>query len=275
MLIALLAIPLTASVASAQAPLELPAPSFKAKMEQRVGVTDFTIDYSSPGVKKRKIWGELVAYDKAWRAGANAATKLTASKDFTFGGAPVKAGTYSVFMIPSKAQWTVILNTDTAATEDSYDIKKDAARAKIAPVALPAARERLLYVFTETQDDRTMLDLEWERVRIRVPITVDTKKMVNDAIEANTNGGAQPQLRAANYYFNGGDLDRALAFAEKSVAIQATWRNEWTRAQILQKKGKKADAIAAANRAQTLGAGDKIYEQFVKADVTKAIASWK
>lgn len=275
MLIALLAVPLTASIASAQAQLELPQPSLKAKTEQRVGVTDFTIDYTSPGVKKRKIWGELVAYDKPWRAGANAATKLTASRDFSFGGTAVKAGTYSVFMIPAKGQWTVILNSDTAASEQSYDAKKDAARVKVAPAALPAVRERLLYVFTDSQDDRTMLDLEWERVRIRMPITVDTKKFVNDSIEAATNGPAQAQLRVAGYYFNSNDFARALVFADKSIAIQSTWRNEWLRAQILQKQGKKADAVAAANRAQNLGKTDKIFEQFVKADVDKAIATWK
>lgn len=275
MLIALLAVPLTASIASAQAQLELPQPSLKAKTEQRVGVTDFTIDYTSPGVKKRKIWGELVAYDKPWRAGANAATKLTASRDFSFAGTAVKAGTYSVFMIPAKGQWTVILNSDTAASEQSYDAKKDAARVKIAPAALPAVRERLLYVFTDSQDDRTMLDLEWERVRIRMPITVDTKKFVNDSIEAATNGPAQAQLRVAGYYFNSNDFARALVFADKSIAIQSTWRNEWLRAQILQKQGKKADAVAAANRAQNLGKTDKIFEQFVKADVDKAIATWK
>jgi hypothetical protein len=82
----LLALSSFASIASAQSALELPAPSPKARVEQRVGVTDVSIDYSSPGVKADKIWGDVVPYDKVWRAGANAPTKLTVSRDFKFGG---------------------------------------------------------------------------------------------------------------------------------------------------------------------------------------------
>ena len=81
-LVALVALP-----ASAQ--LQLPAPSPAAKVMQTVGVTDITVDYSSPGVKGRKVWGDLVPMDKPWRAGANASTKITFSKDVTFGGKPV------------------------------------------------------------------------------------------------------------------------------------------------------------------------------------------
>src|SRR3954465_421013 len=79
----------------ARAQLELPAPSPAAKTMQRVGLTDITVEYSSPGVKNRKVWGELVPFDKVWRTGANQATKITFSKDVTFGGKPVPAGTYS------------------------------------------------------------------------------------------------------------------------------------------------------------------------------------
>src|SRR4051812_31675087 len=101
-LVVVAAVALLSPVAAAQAVIETPSPSPKARVEQRVGVTDVAIDYSSPGVKARKIWGELVPYDKVWRAGANAPTKLTVSRDFTFGGAAVKAGSYSVFMTPGK-----------------------------------------------------------------------------------------------------------------------------------------------------------------------------
>jgi hypothetical protein len=273
-LTALLAIPLSTSIASAQA-LDLPQPSPRARVDQRVGVTDFSLEYSSPGVKGRKVWGDLVPYDKVWRAGANAATKLTASRDFSFGGTAVKAGAYSVFVIPTRAQWTVVLNSDPAVGANDHDPKKDVARVAVAPAALAAPRERLLYLFNETQDDRTWLELEWERVRIRVPITVDTKAHVTAAIEKATGEAWRPHAGAASYYFNAGDADRALPLIDKSIAIQATWRNEWLRAQILAKKNRKAEARAAGNRALTLGKGDKIFEQFFKADITKAIAGWK
>lgn len=263
-----------ASIAAAQS-IDLPQPSPKARTEQRVGVTDVAIDYSSPGVKNRKVWGDLVPYDKIWRAGANQATKLTVSQNFSFGGTAVKAGSYSLFMVPGKTSWTVHLNTDVAATQDNHDAKNDVAKVTVKPAALPAVRERLRYTFDDTQDASTTLTLEWERVRIAVPITIDTASLVNANIDKATGDAWRPHAAAAGYLRDAGQIDRALAMIDKSVAIQSNWRNEWLRAQILHKKGNKAEALAAANRAQELGKGDKIYEQFVKADLQKTIAGWK
>src|SRR5215467_6905139 len=87
---------------AARADLDLPRRSPFAKVVQTVGLTDITVDYSSPGVKGRKIWGGLVPYDKLWRAGANRATKVTFSRDVTFAGKPVPAGAYALFTVPTK-----------------------------------------------------------------------------------------------------------------------------------------------------------------------------
>jgi len=273
--LALVAAALVSRAAAAQVVIETPAPSPKARVEQRVGIADLAIDYSSPGVKGRKIWGDVVPYDKVWRAGANAPTKLTVSRDFQFGGTAVKAGSYSVFVTPGKKTWTVALNTDLTATQDSHDDKADVAHVAVAPAALPAPRERLLYVFTDTLDDRVNVDLEWERIRIRVPITIDTRAAVTAGIEKALAAAWQPHASAANYYFNAGDLARALPLVDKSIAIESTWRNEWLRAQIQGKKGNKAEATASANRALTLGKGDANFEQNVQPGIVKALAGWK
>lgn len=259
----------------AQGAIELPAPSLKARVEQRVGITDVSVDYSSPGVKGRKIWGQVVPYDKVWRAGANAPTKLTVSRDFAFGGTAVPAGSYSVYVTPGKTTWAVALNTDLESTQDTHDAKNDVARVTVTSAALPAVRERLIYLFSDTQDDRTNLDLEWERVRIRVPITIDTKAVVTAGIEKAIAAAWQPHNTAANYYFSAGDLTRALALVDKSIAIESTWRNEWLRAQIQGKKANKAEAAASANRALALGKGDANFEQNVQPNIVKALAGWK
>jgi hypothetical protein len=272
----LLALSCFAPIASAQpAAFELPAPSPKARVEQRVGITDVSIDYSSPGVKGRKVWGELVPYDKIWRAGANAATKLTVSRDFKFGGTAVKAGSYSVFMTPGKAQWTVMLNSDVQADQDNHDAKKDVATITVKPAALPAVRERLRYTLDDAQDATVTVNLEWERVRIAMPIAIDTPALVNASIEKAVGEAWLPAFRAANYLFTNKELDRALGYIDQSIAIRSTWRNEWLRAQVLQKKGNKAEAMAAAGRAQELGKGDEVFEKFVKADLQKTVAGWK
>src|SRR5262245_5275839 len=175
-LLPLAALALAASPALAQS-LEVPAPSVKAKVEGRVGVTDFSVDYSSPAVRGRKIWGGLVPYDKVWRTGANASTKLTASRDFTFGDVAVPKGTYALLTIPGASSWTVILSKDSDAGAGDYDTKNDAARVTVSP-ASSAPRERMTFIFSETTDTSTRLDLEWESLRVSVPIKVDTKAHV-------------------------------------------------------------------------------------------------
>jgi hypothetical protein len=272
--IVMLALSSLPTIASAQAVPELPQPSPKARTEQRVGITDVAIDYSSPGVKGRKIWGGLLPYDKVWRAGANAPTKLTVSRDVKFGGTPVPAGSYSLFMIPGKATWTVLLNKNLTASQEEHDAKDDIARITVKPVALPALRERLRYTFDDTQDDRTFLDLEWERVRIQVPITIDTVGQVTAGVDKAVADVWRPAFASANYFYNAGQLDRALELIDKSIATRATWRAEWLRAQIQQKKGNKAEARASVGRAQELGKGDKAFED-AKADMQKTIAGWK
>src|SRR3954452_15629791 len=96
--------------AAARADLDLPRPSPFAKVVQTVGLTDITVDYSSPGVKGRKIWGGVVPFDQVWRTGANSATRITFSKDVTVGTTKVPAGSYSIFTIPGADAWTVIIN---------------------------------------------------------------------------------------------------------------------------------------------------------------------
>src|SRR5436305_6534464 len=171
---ATLAALLTASV-PARADLDLPRPSPFAKVWQVVGLTEITVDYSSPGVKGRKIWGGLVPFDQMWRAGANSATKVTFSKDVTFADKKVPAGTYAFFVIPGKSTWTVILNkkADQAGTGRDYKAEDDLLRVTLRPKAAPF-RERLAYLVTDFTDDKAALDLEWEKLRLSIPITVDT-----------------------------------------------------------------------------------------------------
>jgi hypothetical protein len=264
-----------ATVAAAQPALELPQPSLHARVEQRVGITDVALDYSSPGVKGRKIWGEVVPYDKVWRAGANAPTKLTVSRDFSFGGTPVPAGTYSVFMTPGKTAWTVMLNKNLTASQDQHENKDDVAKLSVKPAALPALRERLRYTLDDPQDDRATLALEWERVRIQVPIAIDTRAFVTASITRTLDNLWQPQLQVAGYYHDAGMEDRALELVNQSIAIKPTWRGEWLRAQIQHKKGNKAEAMASVGRAQDLGKGDKVFETVIQPTMQKTIASWK
>lgn len=263
------------AVASAQE-IQVPAASPSAKVQQRVGITDMSVDYSSPAVKGRKIWGGLVPLDKPWRTGANAATRFTSSNDFTFGGKQVPAGTYALYTIPGKNQWTVVLNSSADQWGSAgFDPAKDVARVTVKPQPSPF-RERMTFIFSDTKDDATRLDLEWEKLRIPMPISVDTKKLVLASIEKANAEAWRPHFTAARYLLeNGGDLKTALQYADTSIALKPTWWNNWVRAQILAKQGKNAEAVQAAEKAQELGKGDRVYEGFFKGDIAKTIAGWK
>ncbi|TNF37959.1 MAG: DUF2911 domain-containing protein [Deltaproteobacteria bacterium] len=264
---------LAASALAQPAALNLPAPSPHATGSQTVGVTDISVDYSSPGVKDRKIFGGLVPFGELWRTGANAATKLTVSRDVTIAGHDVPAGTYAVFTIPTASTWTVILNKNPnqGGTRD-YDQKLDLFRAEVTPTAIPR-RERMTFIFSDTTDDGTRLDLEWDELRVSLPIAVKTADLTRADIDSWVAGSWRPLASAARYTHETlKDDTRALALVDASIAVQETWYNVWTKAEILSGTKDKKTAYKLAKRAMELG--EKADYFFYKDRVAKALAEW-
>jgi len=265
---------LPATPASAQ--LALPQASPAAKVEQQVGVSQVAVSYSSPGVKGRQIWGGLVPYGEVWRTGANQATTLTVSHDFTFGGKSVPAGTYAIFTIPGESSWTVGLNTNSNAWGTfAYDAKNDVARVEVQPQTLADSRERLTFLFADADENQANLVLEWEKLRISVPVAVDTPSLVTASLQRAVAEAWKPTFETANWLLtHDGDLKEALANANASIAIQSNWRNHWVKAQIQAKAGKRSDAIKTAKLAQKLGKDDRIYG-FYADQIATAISGWQ
>ncbi|MEQ9298815.1 MAG: DUF2911 domain-containing protein [Cyclobacteriaceae bacterium] len=121
-------------------------PSPPATTTANVSGTNVTIDYSSPAVKGRTVFGDLIAYDKVWRTGANEANVFTIDNDITINGESVAAGQYSLFTIPTEGDWTVILNSvvDQWGAYD-YDDSQDALRFMVTPQPSDGAVERLMF----------------------------------------------------------------------------------------------------------------------------------
>jgi hypothetical protein len=264
---------LTASPAAAQ--LELPAPSPAAKVMQVAGLTEISVDYSSPAVKGRKIWGALVPYDQVWRTGANAATKITFSREVTFGGKPVPAGTYSIVTLPSEKGWTVVLNKELGlfGGGKTYDAKDDVVRVSATTSEIPN-RERLTFLFSNTTDEQTSLELEWEKLRVSVPIQVNTAAQAQENIKSAVNGSWRSLANAGRYVADTSkDYATALKYLDNSVAIQSHWYNNWIKADILARSGKYAEARKFAQTAWDLGQKDEGF--FYKDAVAKALVDWK
>jgi len=273
-LIAALALLLHAGVAAAQQP-DLPRPSPTATVSQMVGLTEVRVEYSSPGVKDRTIWGELVPYGELWRTGANAATKITFSRDVTVAGTPVPAGTYSLLTIPQKGgEWTVILNekADLAGTR-GYEEAQDVARVSAKTEAIPK-RERMTFVFADTTDEATSLDLEWDTLRVRLPIAVETGAHATASVDAAVKDAARTQANAARWLLEQKkDTERALTLVQASLSVDPTWYAYWIQAQLLKSAGRDAEARAAAQTAWELGKKAEFF--FWEAEVKRALDEWK
>ncbi|WNZ61028.1 DUF2911 domain-containing protein [Myxococcus sp. MxC21-1] len=266
---------MTLSAMPALAQLKLPAASPAAKVTQEVGVSEISVEYSSPAVKGRKVWGDLVPNDKAWRSGANSATKITFSHPVTFGGKAVPAGSYAIVSLPSQKGWKVMLNTDLGLWRGGapYDTSKDVASVSATTTEIPS-RERLTYLFTDTTDNSTRLDLEWEKLRVSVPITVDTAAIAKANIAEAQKGIAGMHVSAASYVAETTkDYAAALKHADAAVAANGTWYNHWVRAGVLSQMGKYSEARKAAQTAWDLGQKDKNF--FYRDQVSKALAEWK
>lgn len=253
--------------------IELPAPSPSAMVMQQIGVANVTVNYSSPAKRGRVIWGELVPFDKLWRTGANSATTLETSHDIMVGGAKVPAGTYSVFTIPGKTEWTVIINKNAKqGGTGKYDEKLDQARIKV-KLAPGAARERLTFLFSDTTDAGANLDLEWDGGLVRLPITVNTAGDVAASINDFKSKSSRGLANAARYHAKNDDMPGAMTLIDASIAAETTWFNSWIKAEYLAKAGNKKAALKLAKVAYAMGEKDDNF--FWKDKIAKAIKDWK
>lgn len=186
--------------------IKLTPASPSASFVQELGNTTIKVNYSRPLVKDRKIFGELVPFDQIWRTGASDATQFSVNKDITFGGNKLVAGDYSLFSIPSKNEWTIIVNTDTKLHGDSeYDEKKDIFRFKIASEKSAHFYETFTIEINDiTTKGEAFLKLMWENTMIKIPIKSkddDTiMELINQNLMVEKIQDATLLFQAANYY---------------------------------------------------------------------------
>ncbi len=132
-----------------------------------IGDAHIHIDYSSPGVRDRIIFGGLLPYDNVWQAGAHNATWLETNKDLTIDGKILKAGKYGFFVIPSKNQWTIIFNTNwDQHGKDEYDENDDVLTFKVSPELSENVQEHLEYKVTDSGNNNGTISLSWEKVSV-------------------------------------------------------------------------------------------------------------
>tara|TARA_R110000823_G_C15953038_1_gene502602 strand:- start:3526 stop:4056 length:531 start_codon:yes stop_codon:yes gene_type:complete len=142
-----------------------------ASAKNTIGNTQVQIDYYSPGVRGRNIYGGLVAYNEVWVTGAHSATSIEFSTDVELNGNKISKGKYALFTIPGKTEWTLIINTDyNQHLADNYDQAKDVLRLQLVPEKLETIQEHLLYEVNSVDNNTGEISISWAEIKVSFKI---------------------------------------------------------------------------------------------------------
>ena len=239
---------------SVNAQIQTPAPSPFSKIEQQVGLTDVTLEYSRPAMRGRTIFGGLVPYDRIWRTGANARTKVTFSHDVKVGGQDLKAGTYAIFTKPQADKWEVYFYTDHAGggAPREWDDSKVAASVTVPVIPMPMDIQSFTMTFDDLTSNSAVIGMLWERAYVGVKFEVPTDDLVSANIDRVMGGpGAGDYYAAAVYYMSEGkDISKAKTWIDKALGMMEKPRFWHLRQKslIYAKAGDKKGAIEAAKQ---------------------------
>ena len=237
-----------------QSQISTPAASPSSTLIQKVGLTDVTVEYSRPSMRGRTIFGDLVPYDKLWRTGANARTKITFSENVNIGGQELKAGSYAIFTKPGASSWEVIFYTDYngGGTPSDWDESKVAAKTTAQVQNLPFEVETFTISIDGLSDNAATLGMFWSDAYVGVKFDVPTDKAVTSSIEKVMKGpDANDYYAAAVYYMNAGkDINKAKEWMDKAMSMTekpAFWQMR-QQSLIYAKAGDKKQAIETAKK---------------------------
>lgn len=256
---------LTAAAIAATATLsaqDLPQASPTGEVEQIVGLTEIEVDYSRPNARDRKIFGELVPFDKVWRTGANKCTTLEIDGPVMVEGQLLKAGKYSVFTIPGMEAWQVIFNSNTELWgEGDRKPEEDVLTVKVKSTIAKEHVETFTIGFSNVMNDKASLDLSWENTRVSIALHADAmdKAMANikeavgsDKADYRTFHGSARFLVDRNLM-----AEQALTWAEQSVKMDTRYWNSYTLALAYAANGRTNEAIMQAETTKKLASEAK------------------
>ena len=256
-----------------------PQPSPKATVEQRVGLTDISVEYSRPGVKGRAVFGDLVPYGKTWRTGANFNTKVTFSSDVSIDGQTLNAGSYGLYTVPNENSWEIIFysESDNSGVPRDWDDTKIVAKTSVEVYSMPMNVETFTITFDDVSSTSAVIGLLWEKTYVGIKFEVPTDKLVSETIDAVM--AASPEAgdyyNAAIYYRQQElDIKKANEWMEKAMSLTekpAFWQLR-QQSLIYAKMGDTEKAIAVAEKSLELSkkAGNEAY---IKMN-TQSLAEW-
>ncbi|MCB0430096.1 MAG: DUF2911 domain-containing protein [Flavobacteriales bacterium] len=244
--------------ASAQQNLTTPRSSQAASVSQRIGLTDITVNYSSPLVRGRHIFGALVPYDQVWRCGANENTTVSFSTDVKVEGKDLKAGTYGLHMIPTANEWTIIFSSDHNAWGSfAYTKDHDVLRVTTKPVETEF-HECLTYEFPVREADKTVLSLKWDKLEVPIHIEIDLHTTILNQMQTELTGLPQFSWQGWNQIASYCAVNKirqqdALGWVDQSIGLTKNFTNLMTKSMLLEQTGKPEEAKKLKDEALPMG----------------------
>lgn len=262
----------TALTSNAQITVKTPSLSPNAKFTQDFSVSSIEVSYSRPSMRGRKIFGDVssdvVPYGKVWRTGANAPTKIKFGEDLEIAGHKVKAGEYSLYTIPAKDKWEIVLNTGTGTwTAEGYPRDFDVARFFIKPLPVEGDVQTFTVQITDITYTTCKLEILWERTKIVIPIVA----LNRDVVEANIDKALNtpptlPYFQVANYYYESNmKLDKASEYVNKALEQDPKAFYAWyLKARIEKKLGHNEEAKMAAKKSMEMAKGNANENEYIR-----------
>lgn len=264
-----------------EAQVKTPQPSPKTTVQQVVGLTDVTLDYSRPSAKGRTIFGDLVPFGKLWRTGANLNSMITFSDDVTIDGKVLTKGKYALFTVPKADIWEVIFykTTDNWGTPEEFKESDVALRANAKPILTDRRVETFTLSIGNIGNDSAELEIAWEKTFVAVKFEVPSKKAAMASIAKVLAGPtAGDYFSAAQYYYQANiDHNKALEFINKAIGMvkpgeDAPFWHLRLKSLIQAKLGDKKGAIETA-KLSLAGAQKEKNDDYVKMN-NDSIKEW-
>ncbi len=258
-----------------KAQITAPVDSPNATFTQKFGLTEIKMDYSRPSVKNRKIFGNVVIFDKIWRIGANGSTKFSTTDSITVSGKGLSKGTYIMLAIPNKNEWSIIFNKNLDVSYENYKPEFNVLEIKIKPETTAQMTETFSIQTENITKTSCDLVLVWENTLVRIPMINEPGAKIIAEIKQKLAGPTKADYQTiAGYYLEHNiDLKAALEYIDKGIAQGEGYGNLRTKALILAKLGDKKGAIEWAEKSLVRS------KKFNNADYIRmneeSIAEWK
>lgn len=260
------------------AQIKTPDASPAATVAQSFGFSNVSIEYNRPQLSGRDMFANLTREDEVWRTGANMATRLTVTGDVTIEGKSLPAGKYSIYSIPGKKEWTIIIN-NKIQWGTVYTKEEDFLRFTVPTKKAAEKNESFTFYFSNVTEESATLGFAWENTKVEMSMTAPIHEMVLAQIKevmADESKATDGDFYAASDYYlkKGLDAKKALLWANNFVEMQSDkyWGYR-LQGRALAANGQYKEAITAAEKSTKIAteAGNMDYVH----NNGKSIAAWK